>query len=101
MKILLPIVPVLMFQLICVLRMHTLNSKPSAITKISTVHMFFLFYGIFKIALKVVRFMNAISIKFLVPKNLTSKLLSTIAASIRPPTTVTRSFSYAKQITSP
>ena len=92
----LPIVPVLIFQFTCVLMVHTLSGRSNVTTKTSTVHTFFLFSNVFKVTLKVVRFTNAISIKFLVPKNLISKLSFMIAASIRSHKKDKRYFSLGK-----
>ena len=93
-KMLLHIVLVLMCLLICVLIMHILNGGNNVTTRISTGPIFFLFSVVFKVILKVVRFMNVISIKFFVPKSLTSRLQSMIVVSIRQHTKDIRFFSY-------
>ena len=100
-RMLLPTVPILMCPLICVLIMHVLNGGNNDTTQTSTVHLFCLFNVVFKVILKLVRFMNVTSIKFSVPANLISSLLFMIVVSIKQHSKDIKFFSYKWLMTLP
>ena len=58
-----------------------------------------LFFAVFRVIQRVIRFMNVISTKSFVPKISSSKILNIFPASIRPPIKVTKFYCYAKLIT--
>ena len=76
--------------------MPILNGRLNGAPSLPIAHMSFLFFDVFRVIQRVVRFINITPTKFLVSKTSSSKLLYIITASTRTPTKVTKSYSYAK-----
>ena len=84
---------------LCGLMMPILNGRLNGAPSLPIAHMSFLFFDVFRVIQRVVRFINVTPAKFLVSKTSSSKLLYIITASTRTPTKVTKSYSYTKLTT--
>ena len=84
---------------LCGLMMPILNGRLNGAPSLPIAHMSFLFFDVFRVIQRVVRFINITPTKFLVSKTSSSKLLYIITASTRTPTKVTKSYSYTKLTT--